>query len=76
MIVAEKIKRDISLLSVNDKLRLIEEIWDQVSEKNNSIPLPEWQKKELDRRYEEYESEKVELHEVQAVHDQLRDLYK
>lgn len=76
MIAAEKIKRDIRLLSVKDKIRLVEEIWEQISEDSNSVPLPEWQKKELDRRYEEYKSGNAELHDAQAVHEELRDLYK
>lgn len=76
MITADKIKHEINSLDVKDKIRLVEEIWDQIAKENNSIPLPEWQKKELDRRYEEYKSGNEELHDVQAIHDELRDLYK
>jgi putative addiction module component (TIGR02574 family) len=40
----------ISEMSVADRLRLIEELWDSIAATPESLPLLEWQKNELDRR--------------------------
>ncbi len=41
-------------LSVSEKLILLEELWDDLAARPEDIPLWDWQKEELDRRYEEY----------------------
>jgi len=35
-------------------------------------PLPEWQKRELDRRYKEYLENSTELYDWEEVHADLR----
>jgi len=55
---------------------LVEDIWDSTAERNAELPMHEWQKQELDKRYEEYKSGKLELHDWQAVHEELRAKYK
>jgi putative addiction module component (TIGR02574 family) len=50
---------DLSLLdhlSLPQKLQLVESLWDQIAESQETLPVPEWQKEELDRRNERYES--------------------
>jgi putative addiction module component (TIGR02574 family) len=37
-------------LSVPDRLRLVEELWDSIAAAPDSLPLLDWQKEELDRR--------------------------
>ena len=37
----------IDRLSVEEKLRLVEEIWDSIGD---DLPIPEWHRQELDRR--------------------------
>ncbi len=39
-------------LSVEEKLKLIEALWESVSQHPECIPVPDWQKKELKRRLE------------------------
>jgi putative addiction module component (TIGR02574 family) len=39
-------------LSVPDRLRLVEELWDSIAATPHSLPLLDWQKQELDRRKE------------------------
>ena len=46
---------EIAKLSSEEKLQLVEEIWDDLIEHSEDIPLTEAQKKELDRRLDEYE---------------------
>lgn len=71
----EQIKDEINGLALSEKLRLVEDIWDSIAAENAEIPLPEWQKQELDRRRREYEETKPTLHDWQSVQD-LRDRLK
>ncbi len=41
-------------LSASEKLLLVEEIWDDLIEHADELPVPAWHKVELDRRYQEY----------------------
>jgi len=36
-------------------------------------PLPEWQKRELDRRYKAYQENRVELYDWEEIEAALRD---
>ena len=72
----EQIKHEISRLDLAEKLHLVGELWDSIAETNSDIPLQDWQKEELDRRYQECQAGKVELREWGAVHEELREKYK
>lgn len=37
-------------LSLPQKLQLVEDLWDHIADVPASIPVPDWQKEELDRR--------------------------
>jgi putative addiction module component (TIGR02574 family) len=39
-------------LSITDRIRLVEEIWDSIAEENEAFELTDGQKRELDRRLE------------------------
>ncbi len=39
-------------LSISDRIRLVEEIWDSIAEENEAFELSDSQKAELDRRLE------------------------
>jgi putative addiction module component (TIGR02574 family) len=39
-------------LSINDRILLVEEIWDTIAEENQGFELTDAQKRELDRRLE------------------------
>jgi len=64
--------KEIDKLDLSEKLLLVEDIWDSIARSNSELPLPEWQKVELDKRYEEYKSGRLALHEWQDVHEELR----
>ena len=72
---SEQIKGEISRLGLSEKLLLVEDIWDSIAASNSEIPMPMWQKKELDKRYEEYKKGKLELHDWKDIHKGLRDKY-
>jgi putative addiction module component (TIGR02574 family) len=72
----EQIIEEISGMGLSEKLLLVEDIWDSIAADNSEIPMPTWQKRELDRRYKEYEEGRLELHGWEEVHKDLREKYK
>ena len=73
---AEKIKHEINQLELSEKILLVEDIWDSIASSNSELPMPEWQKKELDSRYKEYKTGHVELHDYQSMYGDLREKHK
>jgi putative addiction module component (TIGR02574 family) len=47
---------EISKLSTPEKILLVEDLWDNISADDSSIPVPESHKTELDRRLKRYQS--------------------
>ncbi len=72
----EELKTEIRKLDVTEKLLLVEEVWNEIASSNEALPLPEWQKKELDRRLNEYDQGEVEVAEWHQVHEDLKNSYK
>jgi putative addiction module component (TIGR02574 family) len=72
----DEIKSEIGKLSLAEKLLLIEDVWDSIAEKNADLPMPEWQKQELDKRFGEYMSGKQHLHDWRSVHEDIRNSNK
>ena len=48
---------DIAKLSPKDRLRLLEELWDSLSQNPELIPITDAQRDELDRRLDELDRE-------------------
>ena len=72
---AEAIRKEAIRLGLAEKLLLVADLWDSIALDNAEVPLPDWQKRELDKRYEEYRTGKQGLHDWQAVHEGLRNKY-
>jgi putative addiction module component (TIGR02574 family) len=53
----EALVAEILALPVEDRMRLVEAIWDSISAVPEALPLTDWQKQELDRRLAEMESD-------------------
>ena len=62
--------------NLSEKLLLVEDIRDSIAEGNAELPMSEWQEQELDKRYQEFKSGNVELHDWQTVHEGIRAEYK
>ena len=41
---------EILRLPVNERLQLVEEVWDSIAATPDAVPVPDWHKTELDRR--------------------------
>ena len=63
---------DIADLSPEERLRLIEELWDSLSAKPGAIPLTNAQREELDRRLDDLESSGPEGIPWEEVLQQIR----
>lgn len=60
----------IDRLSVEDRLLLVEEIWDSIAQTQQTVPLTESQQQELDRRLRDHEQtpdDVVSWEEVKAA---------
>ena len=71
----EKIVTEIRKLSLSQKLILAQDIWDSIALESRKLPMPEWQKNELEKRYKQYKQAKIELHDWREVHEELRGPY-
>ena len=72
----DEIKEEINKLKLSEKLLLIVDFWDSIALNNVDLPIPEWQKRELDKRYEEFRSGKLKFHDWQSVHSDIREKHK
>ncbi len=57
MSMKNELVAEILALPLEDRVQLVEAIWDSISSVPEALPLTEWQKEELDRRLAEYESD-------------------
>ena len=57
---------EILRLPPNERLKLVEDIWDSIAADRSQVPVPEWHKAELDRRLAESDPELLSWEEVQA----------
>jgi putative addiction module component (TIGR02574 family) len=48
---------EILALPVEERVRLVDAIWDSISVVPEALPLTQWQKDELDRRLTEFEAD-------------------
>ena len=48
---------DLLNLSVEERLRLVDDLWESIRENPESLPLTDDQRKELDRRLKEHRSD-------------------
>ena len=62
---------EIDKLELSEKLILVEDIWDSIAKANSSLPMPEWQKSELDKRAIELNNAEP-LKDWKSVHRKLR----
>jgi len=72
----DQIKEEVRELTLSEKLLLVEDIWDLIAADNSEIPVPAWQKKELDKRYKEYKEGTLKVHDWEEVHKGLREKHK
>lgn len=45
---------DIAEMPLDQRIQLVEDIWDSIADLPESVTVPEWHKEELDRRLDAY----------------------
>ena len=55
------------ILSIGEKLQLVEDIWDSIAADQSALPLTDEQRLELDRRLDAYESDNIKGRESSEV---------
>lgn len=63
---------DLDALTPEERLRLIEEVWDSLCENPEDVPLTDAQREELDRRLDELERDGAQGIPWQDVLEQIR----
>ena len=53
-----RMKTELHNLSIDERLRLVEDIWDSIAADQGTLPLTDEQKAELDQRLDIYELDK------------------
>ena len=43
-------------LPLPEQLQLVEDVWDHIAASKEPLPVPDWQKEELDRRKRDFEA--------------------
>jgi len=71
-----RITDEIKSLSLPQRLIIAQDIWDSIAIESDRLPMPEWQKSELEKRYGQYKQCKLRLHDWREVHAGLRERYK
>jgi putative addiction module component (TIGR02574 family) len=69
--IAEEIRR----LSVDERIRLIEEIWDGIAADAGPPPLTNAQRAEIDRRIASYRRDPSRVIPAEEVFEQLRERF-
>ena len=59
-------------LSVEERIRLVEDIWDSIAEDRGALPLTDAQREELDRRLEAYRGTKDPGEDAVEVIERIR----
>lgn len=63
---------DLSRLTTADKLRLIEEVWDDLCQSPADVPIPDWHKDEIDRRLAAAKVHPEDCESWEVVRERLR----
>lgn len=59
-------------LPIEERLQLVEDLWDSIAADQNAIPLTDWQRAELDRRLDAYEADGEMGRPAEAVLTDIR----
>lgn len=64
--------KDILGLPVEDRLRLVEDIWDSLAANPSAVPAPDWHLSELDQRVANHKASPGQIEPWKEVRKRLR----
>jgi putative addiction module component (TIGR02574 family) len=62
---------DIAEMPIEERIQLVEDIWDSISELPEAVSIPEWHKEELERRLDAYHANPTEHAPWSEVREKL-----
>lgn len=62
---------DLKQMTVPDKLRLMEALWDELCSREEEIPVPDWHKRVLDERERQIEEGEATFGEWEAAKERI-----
>lgn len=68
----QQLVAEILALPVEERVKLVEAIWDSISAVPEAVELTSWQRDELDRRLAEYESDRESGSTLEEVFARIR----
>jgi putative addiction module component (TIGR02574 family) len=71
----QTVPQDFLSLSVQERILLVEDLWDSIAIEQNSVPITEPQKKELDNRIKVYNDNPSEGSDWKAVKNRILQRY-
>ena len=60
-------RADLRTLPIDERIRLVEDIWDSIAADQVALPLTDEQRVEIDRRLNAYESDGIQGREAEQV---------
>lgn len=63
---------NIKQLPIDERIRLVEDLWDSIASDQNALPLTQDQKNELDKRLDAYEQSKDPGRPMSEVLSEIR----
>jgi len=61
-------------LPLPEQLQLVEDVWDHIAASKEPLPVPDWQKEELDRRKRDFEANPDSAISWEDAKNQIRRL--
>lgn len=71
--MASDLAPEINAMSIPDRIRLVEQIWDSIADQQANVPMTDAQRAELDRRLADYEAHPDEGDSWDNVKKRIRD---
>lgn len=68
--------RDLRQLSVTDRLRLIEDVWDSLRQHPDTLQVPDWHRVELDARLQAHVGDPVSARPWSEVKTEILDIVR
>ena len=68
----QELVAEILALPFQERVRLVEAIWDSISAVPEALPMTDWQRAELDRRLAEFEAEPEAGSTLEEVFSRIR----
>jgi putative addiction module component (TIGR02574 family) len=62
----DRLKKEVLALPREDRLQLVEDLWDSLAAEPEAIPVPDWHREELDRRDQDSSPEQIIPEELHA----------